>query len=50
VQLGFAHATEVVLYAMCGIMAAAALVALLGLQRGLQEATTPEAATIEAAT
>ncbi len=50
VQLGFAHATEVVLYAMCGIMAAAALVALLGLQRGLQQAATPKAAAVEAAT
>jgi hypothetical protein len=50
VQLGFAHATEVVLYAMCGIMAAAALVALLGLQRGLQQAASPDAATVEAGT
>jgi hypothetical protein len=37
VSLDFAHATEAVLYVMCGIMAFAGLVALLGLTRGRQE-------------
>jgi EmrB/QacA subfamily drug resistance transporter len=37
VSLDFAHATETVLYVMCGIMALAGLVALRGLQRGRQE-------------
>ena len=37
VSADFAHATETVLYVMCGIMAFAGLVALLGLQRGRQE-------------
>jgi len=37
VSVDFAHATETVLYVMCGIMAFAGLVALLGLQRGRQE-------------
>jgi EmrB/QacA subfamily drug resistance transporter len=37
VSLDFAHATEAVLYVMCGIMAVAAVVALFGLQRGRQE-------------
>ncbi len=37
VSVDFAHATQTVLYVMCGIMAAAGLVALLGLQRGRQE-------------
>lgn len=49
VQVGFAHATEAVLYGMCGIMAAAALVAFLGLQRGLQREDAPAAASAEAA-
>jgi EmrB/QacA subfamily drug resistance transporter len=35
-QLDFAHATSTVLYVMAGIMAAAALVAYLGLRRGVQ--------------
>jgi EmrB/QacA subfamily drug resistance transporter len=37
VSVDFASATSTVLYAMCGIMAFAALVALLGLKRGRQE-------------
>ena len=37
VSADFAHATQTVLYVMCGIMAFAGLVALLGLQRGRQE-------------
>jgi len=36
VRLDFAHAIQTVLYAMTGIMAAAALVALVGLRRGVQ--------------
>jgi hypothetical protein len=37
VSLDFAHATATVLYVMCGIMAFAAVVALVGLKRGRQE-------------
>jgi MFS family permease len=37
VRMDFASATHVVLYVMSGVMAAAALVALLGLRRGVQE-------------
>jgi predicted MFS family arabinose efflux permease len=37
VRVDFAHATEVVLYCMCGIMAAAGLIAIRGLRRGVQE-------------
>jgi hypothetical protein len=37
VSLDFAHATEAVLYVMCGIMAVTAVVALFGLQRGRQQ-------------
>jgi fucose permease len=40
VSVDFAHATEVVLYAMCVIMAVAGAVALFGLQRGRQELTS----------
>jgi hypothetical protein len=36
-RLDFAHATSTVFYAMAGIMAVAAAIALLGLQRGLQQ-------------
>jgi EmrB/QacA subfamily drug resistance transporter len=36
-RMDFAHAIEVVLFVMCGIMALAAVVAFIGLQRGLQE-------------
>jgi len=41
VRLDFAYATRSVLYVMAAIMAAAAVVALLGLRRGLQQ-ETPE--------
>ena len=37
VRLDFAYATQTVLYVMAGIMAVAAIVALLGLRRGVQE-------------
>ena len=37
VSVDFAHATQTVLYVMCGIMAFAGVVALVGLQRGRQE-------------
>jgi hypothetical protein len=37
VRLDFAYATHVVLYVMSGIMVAAALVAVRGLRRGVQE-------------
>jgi EmrB/QacA subfamily drug resistance transporter len=37
VRLDFAYATQTVLYVMAAIMAAAAVVALLGLRRGVQE-------------
>ncbi len=37
VRLDFAYATQTVLYVMAAIMAAAAVVALLGLERGVQE-------------
>jgi hypothetical protein len=37
VRLDFAYATRTVLYAMAGVMAVAAVVALLGLRRGVQE-------------
>jgi EmrB/QacA subfamily drug resistance transporter len=36
-RLDFAHATSTVFYAMAGIMAVAAVIALFGLQRGLQQ-------------
>jgi hypothetical protein len=42
VSLSFAQATETVLYVMCGVMALAAVVALVGLQRGRQEAVVTE--------
>jgi EmrB/QacA subfamily drug resistance transporter len=38
-QLDFAYATRTVLYVMAGIMAAATIVAILGLRRGVQEDT-----------
>jgi EmrB/QacA subfamily drug resistance transporter len=40
VSLDFAHATQTVLYVICGIMAAAGVVALFGLRRGRQELPT----------
>jgi hypothetical protein len=42
VSLDFAHATQGVLYTMCGIMAFAGVVALFGLQRGRQEVAPVE--------
>lgn len=42
VQSDFAHATQVVFYAMGGVMAVAAVVALVGLQRGRQQATVED--------
>jgi EmrB/QacA subfamily drug resistance transporter len=39
VRLDFAYATRSVLYVMAAVMAAAAVVALVGLQRGVQEET-----------
>ncbi len=39
IRLDFAYATRSVLYAMAGIMAFAAVVAVVGLRRGLQEET-----------
>lgn len=44
VAADFAHATSVVLYVMCGVMAFAAVVALVGLERGRQEETSFEVA------
>jgi MFS family permease len=41
VRLDFAFATRTVLLAMAGIMAAAAIVAVLGLRRGVQEDSVP---------
>jgi EmrB/QacA subfamily drug resistance transporter len=41
VRLDFAQATHTVLLAMAGIMAAAAVVAVLGLRRGVQEDSAP---------
>jgi hypothetical protein len=37
VSVDFADAIQVVLYVMCGIMAAAGVIALFGLRRGRQE-------------
>ena len=41
IRADFASSIQVVLYVMCGIMAAAGLVALLGLKRGVQEDAGP---------
>jgi hypothetical protein len=41
----FASATQDVLYGMGVVMAVAAVVAVLGLRRGVQQATAPETAT-----
>lgn len=46
VRLDFAYATRSVLYVMAGIMAAAALVALVGLRDGLQEDPAVSAAPV----
>ena len=43
VSVDFAHATQVVLYCMCGIMAFAGLIGLRGLKRGVQEVSADEA-------
>jgi EmrB/QacA subfamily drug resistance transporter len=48
VQLDFAHATETVLYVMCGVMAFAGVVALFGLERGVQAPASPEPTDTEA--
>lgn len=48
VQMTFAHSTQTVLFVMCAVMAAAALVAIVGLQPGLQEAVVQEPATRQA--
>jgi EmrB/QacA subfamily drug resistance transporter len=50
VRLDFAYATRSVLYVMAAIMAAAAVVALLGLQRGVQEETQASEPDLEHAT
>ncbi len=42
VRLDFAYATRSVLYVMAAVMIAAAVVAFLGLQHGVQESVTPE--------
>jgi EmrB/QacA subfamily drug resistance transporter len=42
VSVDFAHATQTVLYVMCGIMASAGVLALFGLQRGRQETVPVE--------
>jgi hypothetical protein len=46
VRLDFAHATRLVLLSMAGIMAAAAIVALLGLRAGLQAEDSESAAAL----
>jgi hypothetical protein len=43
VSVDFAHSTQVVLYVMAGIMAAVAVVALLGLEAGRQETVREQA-------
>ena len=47
VRVDFANSIQTVLYVMCGFMALAAVVALIGLQRGLQDAP-PDADEAEA--
>ena len=42
IRLDFAYATRSVLYVMAGIMAAAAIVAMRGLRRGVQKETAPQ--------
>jgi len=42
VSVDFAHSTQVVLYVMAGVMAAAAVVAVLGLESGRQEVVRQE--------
>ncbi len=48
VQVDFAQANQVVFYVMAGVMAAAALVALVGLKRGRQEAIPDDPSLAEA--
>jgi hypothetical protein len=43
IRLDFAYATRTVFYVMAGIMAVAAVVALLGLQPGIQQETPQQA-------
>ena len=54
VRLDFAYATQTVFYVMAGIMAAAAVVAMIGLRRGpaagRTEATEDERASVKSAT
>ncbi len=50
VRLDFAYATQTVLYVMAAIMAAAAVVALLGLRRGVQEDSPADGPEVEQAT
>jgi EmrB/QacA subfamily drug resistance transporter len=47
VSVDFAHATQTVLYVMCGIMAFAGLVALLGLHRGRQEVAPVDSGSVD---
>ena len=42
----FAHSTQTVLYVMAGIMAAAAIIAVVGLRRGVQQETVTEVAAV----
>ena len=50
-RLDFAHATQTVLYIMAGVMAVAAVVAMIGLRSGAQQEQAPaDAATPDAAT
>jgi EmrB/QacA subfamily drug resistance transporter len=49
IRLDFAYATRSVLYAMAGIMAVAAVVAIIGLRPGAQEETSAEGEAADAA-
>jgi len=49
VSVDFAHATQTVLYVMCGIMALAGVVAQFGLQRGRQEVAPLDPESVPAA-
>ena len=40
-RLDFAHATQTVLYIMAAVMAVAAIVGFVGLQRGVQKTSPP---------
>jgi EmrB/QacA subfamily drug resistance transporter len=50
IRLDFAYATRDVLYAMMGIMAVAAVVAVVGLRRGVQEEPVATAEAVESST